>query len=138
MHALLAPVPGKPFLSLVLPQPPSANRLWRSGRTWGGQRVTHPSDEYKAWLTEAGWEAKRQAGACAIRGPYAMALSVPPSRRDLDNNVKPVGDLLQSVGLIENDRHLHCLLVAFDAGQGARTVRVELWPLTTAPSPQTS
>lgn len=88
------------MIVLNLPHPPSANRLWRRARK-GMMR----SAEYCAWLTEAGWEAKRQRPG-QISGPYKISIhAVRPDkrRRDIDNLIKPVGDLLQSLGVIEDD-----------------------------------
>ena len=48
---------------LRLPVPPSANRLWRSGR-----RRVFRSPEYVAWLVEAGWRSKAQCPANGLRG----------------------------------------------------------------------
>lgn len=88
------------MIELHLPYPPSANRLWRRARK-GMMR----SDEYCRWLTEAGWTARSQRPG-KICGPYKLSIhAVRPDRRarDIDNLIKPVGDLLQSLGVIEND-----------------------------------
>jgi crossover junction endodeoxyribonuclease RusA len=87
-------------IQLHLPYPPSANNLWT--RTKRGMRRT---DEYLAWLDEAGWRVKEQR-AGAIRGPYKISINaVRPDKRqrDLDNILKPCSDVLQHVGVIEND-----------------------------------
>lgn len=87
-------------VQLHLPYPPSANRLWVRARK--GMRK---SDAYSAWLTEAGWHAKAQRPT-KIDGPYKLSIhaSRPDRRtRDLDNIIKPVNDLLQAVGVINND-----------------------------------
>jgi Holliday junction resolvase RusA-like endonuclease len=82
---------------LLLSLPPSANRLWRNNRL---------SQEYRAWKDTAGWEAKTQLiGVAPIKGSFSVKIEVPANRRDLDNNVKPLLDLCQAVGAIENDRH---------------------------------
>lgn len=87
-------------IQLTLPYPPSANRLWT--RTKKGMRRT---DEYLAWLDEAGWTAKEQRVG-GIRGPYKISIHAarPDKRvRDLGNLIKATEDLLQHVGVIEND-----------------------------------
>jgi Holliday junction resolvase RusA-like endonuclease len=44
-------------------------------------------------------------GVAPIKGPFSVKIEVPANRRDLDNNVKPLLDLCQAVGAIENDKH---------------------------------
>jgi Holliday junction resolvase RusA-like endonuclease len=88
------------MIEIRLPYPVSANDLWSLTRT--GMRK---SDAYKAWLTEAGWEAKAQRPGKII-GPYKLSIhAVRPDakRRDLGNLEKAVSDLLQSLQIIEND-----------------------------------
>lgn len=82
---------------LLLSLPPSANRLWRNNRL---------SPEYRTWRDTAGWEAKTQLiGVPTIRGPFTVKVEVPANQRDIDNNLKPLLDLCQAVGAIENDKH---------------------------------
>ena len=90
------------IIELQLPYPPSANRLWRrSGRT------IHKSDEYAQWLHDAGWRAREQRiQLLAVTGPYMLSISAArPDRRkrDLDNLIKPISDLLSSIGIIDDD-----------------------------------
>jgi crossover junction endodeoxyribonuclease RusA len=87
-------------IQLHIPYPPSANRLWVRAK-----KDMRKSDEYAQWLTEAGWHVKSQKPG-AIQGPYKISVQAArpdKRRRDLDNLLKPIGDLLQSVGVIEND-----------------------------------
>lgn len=82
---------------LLLPLPPSANRLWRNNRL---------SPEYRTWKEAAGWEAKTQlVGVPTIKGAFAVKIELPPGRCDLDNMVKPLLDLCQAAGAIANDKH---------------------------------
>jgi len=93
---------------LTIPNPPSLNKLW--ARKGGGGRTK--SREYRAWLTAAGWEVRRQAvGMPALACRYDMTLNVPISRRDTDNWPKPIGDLLQMAGVVTNDGNIHRLSV---------------------------
>ena len=81
---------------LLLSLPPSANRLWRNNRL---------SQEYRSWKDTAGWEAKTQLiGVAPIKGAFAVRIEVPANRRDLDNSCKPLLDLCQAVGVIEDDK----------------------------------
>lgn len=87
-------------IQLHIPSPPSANALWVRARK--GMRR---SDRYMAWLTEAGWHVKAQKPK-SIEGPYCIRLHAArpdKRRRDLDNILKPVSDLLQHVGVIKDD-----------------------------------
>lgn len=92
---------GPPTLILHLPVPPSANRMWRK---LPNRKRPIISPEYQQWLTEAGWEARRQlVGVPTIAGRFRAEIHVPHSRRDLDNWAKPLFDLAQRAGAIRND-----------------------------------
>jgi crossover junction endodeoxyribonuclease RusA len=86
-------------LSLTLPMPPSMNSLWRSNRG----RV-HRSEEYRSWLTQAGWTIKEQKPA-AIHGwvKVHIAAAIPSNRRDLDNLTQPLLNLITAHQLIDDD-----------------------------------
>lgn len=93
-------------LTVRLPYPPSANRLWRNVR---GRTIRSP--EYDAWLEAAAWEVARivsmQHDRKGVAGPYGLTVRVcPPDRRhrDLDNLIKPLSDALAKGGAVENDR----------------------------------
>ena len=89
-------------ITIFVPPPPSANRMFGRRLTKRGKRLLTP--EYMAWRDSAGWEAKRQLiGVPRIDGRFDVSIEVPVSRKDLDNHVKPLLDLCQRVGLISND-----------------------------------
>jgi crossover junction endodeoxyribonuclease RusA len=84
-----------------LPFAPSVNRLWRMGR---GKKM-YKSKVYEDWI-----------GVCRvliykgkhipIMGHYQLTIeAVRPDkrRRDIDNLIKAVSDVLQDTGLIEDD-----------------------------------
>jgi crossover junction endodeoxyribonuclease RusA len=88
------------LVELTLPLPPSANAIWRSNRGH-----VHKSAAYKAWLTEAGWEVRSQHPD-KIEGAYRLSIEATrpdKRRRDIDNLIKPVSDLLCFVGINEDD-----------------------------------
>jgi Holliday junction resolvase RusA-like endonuclease len=95
----------KPHISttIELPIPPSVNGLWFNAPGRGRMRT----DEYRAWLNEAGWLLKEQR-VVRIHGTAGMELRVGLSnrRRDVDNVIKPFGDLLQANGVIRNDQDI--------------------------------
>lgn len=107
---------------LHLPYPPSANRLWRNFR---GR--TCKSREYTDWLIAAGMAARTQRQP-KISGAYKLSLTaVRPDRRrrDLGNLEKPVSDLLQSIGVIDDDCYAEMIVSRWvTIGEGI-TVRVE-------------
>jgi crossover junction endodeoxyribonuclease RusA len=89
------------MISLSLPYPPTTNNLYRN--TGGRGRVK--TEHYKAWLNEAGWLVKAQRPA-PLPGRYRLSLvaTAPDARRrDVDNLLKPVSDLLKACGVIEED-----------------------------------
>lgn len=97
-------------VSLTLPYPPSANRIWRSV---GGRNIK--SAEYRQWL-EAGHRAIAAQKPQRIDGAYRLSLVVnrPDNRRrDLSNVVKPLEDLLQAAGVIRDDADCIRLMVCW-------------------------
>ena len=97
--------------TLDLPLAPSVNALWRANRG----RV-HRSARYVAWQKEAGWELLRQkpkrlAGKVLI----SIAAGRPDKRRrDVDNLVKPLPDLLVAHQVIEDDAGVAAVDVRWD------------------------
>lgn len=110
-----------PVVEIILPYPPSVNKIWV--RAYKGMRL---SDRYQKWLNDAGLMAKAQR-AGRINGAYSLMIHAKrPDRkkRDLDNIIKPISDLLVKIGAIEDD-HLCEMLSArwVTSGEGV-TVRI--------------
>ena len=97
--------PERPTIILQLPCPPSLNALWHQPPGFR-RRIRTP--EYTRWITEAGWEARRQLVATpTILGAFDASITVPiKSRRDRDNWGKSIFDLCQSIGAVSNDSGL--------------------------------
>ena len=95
----------QPVVVIHFPRPPSANRMFLRQMTRRGHRDLTP--EYKAWRDEAGWAVKMQiVGLETITCRFNIVVEVPRSSRvDLDNNLKPILDLAQNMGIISNDRN---------------------------------
>lgn len=94
----------RPAIILTLPKPPSTNALWVS--VPGKARVR--SEVYRRWIRTAGWEVRRQfVGQEALACRFNVELHVPVSRRDSDNWIKPVLDLLQTCNVVTNDGNQH-------------------------------
>ena len=92
-------------MRLTLPLPPSANAYWRS--------IPH-GNSCRAILSKAGRKYKASAEYALsaqrtelLTGPVAVTFTVffPNKRGDLDNRIKPAGDVLQGFAY-ENDRQI--------------------------------
>lgn len=107
---------------MQLPFPVSTNAIWSRTRT--GMRK---STKYTAWLTEAGLIAK-QYRAYSVVGKYNLYLAAtrPDKRkRDIDNLIKSVSDLLVSIGLVGDDSDCEMVSARWvTSGEGV-SVRVE-------------
>ena len=99
----------RPSACLLLPYPPSVWRLYA-----GKGKNRHKSDAYRTWLDEAWLAVQRQPRQPALSGPVSMdiALGRPDKRRrDLDNPLKAIADLLVSAGVLEDDSQVEKLNV---------------------------
>lgn len=82
--------------------PPSVNRIWRHG---SGRTYRIPA--YAKWLNAMGLIAKGQMrGQPTWDAPVKVSILMrrPRKNSDLDNRIKPLLDLLQSAGVIANDK----------------------------------
>jgi Holliday junction resolvase RusA-like endonuclease len=97
---------------LIIPPPPSVNALFSNVAGKGRVR----SAKYKQWATAAGWKLQSQRAnwpALAEGQPYAVALRLPMDYRcDIDNAAKGPLDLLVSLGIVPDDKHLVTLLIS--------------------------
>lgn len=94
--------------------PPSANRIWRNvnGRTL-------KSAEYRAWKEAQEWAVRAQKEPTVL-GAYSAHIMVnrPDNRRrDLDNLLKPISDVLVSAGIVEDDALCQSLKIEWVKGQ---------------------
>lgn len=110
------------MVELQLTRPPSANHLWVRARK--GMRK---SDAYVAWLMLAAIEARQQTFK-RVSGPYKLTVSASRPdrrRRDIDNLIKPVSDLLVHIRAIDDDSDCEMVLARWvTTGEGVN-VRVE-------------
>ena len=89
-------------MRIVLPLPPSINRLWRTTKSGGMYR----SPKYAAWRTAAIWQTAVQVKDGGIKGRYKVVFHfVRPDKRqrDLDNLLKAAMDVLVTAKVVEND-----------------------------------
>jgi Holliday junction resolvase RusA-like endonuclease len=90
------------MITLVLPFPPSVNRLWRTTKGGGMYR----SKQYSEWRTRAMWQISAQARGRHVSGTYKLTIhAVRPDKRkrDLGNLEKAVSDILVSQNIVEDD-----------------------------------
>lgn len=90
------------MIRIVLPFPPSVNRLWRTTKGGGMYR----SPEYTVWRKHAEWAIAAQVKGKHITGEYTLEIAaVKPDkrRRDLGNLEKAISDILQHCKVIEDD-----------------------------------
>lgn len=107
----------------VVPMPPSVNGLWLNVPGRGRAKT----DAYRAWLQEAGWLIRAQRPR-PISGYVALSLraGIAPRRRDLDNLLKPICDLLVQMGVIEDDSRIADLRARWDRDTPSGQVVVAL------------
>ena len=86
--------------------PPSVNHIY--GRGAGGK--VWRTEDYMTWANSEGWTLKAQlAKQPKFSGPVYIvcAMKRPRTNSDIDNRLKGIGDLLQSIGAIANDKHIY-------------------------------
>ncbi len=103
----------QPGCSVLLPYPPSANRLWRFVP---GQPRPLKSEAYRAWLKAAQAEC---VGVRRVNGPFHITiLATRPDRRarDIDNLAKPTLDALKGIAF-EDDALCQSLRISWSASE---------------------
>lgn len=111
---------------LTLPFPPSMNRLWRVP---AGGGKPYRSDRYRTWIRAAGNELKAQRPG-RVAGPFAIVVEIGrPDRRkrDADNALKAVLDLLEAHRVIDNDSLQRRTTVQWTEGIVGARVTVTAW-----------
>lgn len=101
--------------TLVVPAPPSANRIWRSTP---GSTQPRRSKEYLTWLNEAGWMIREQMarGDCEkVSGRVVVLIGVEREslNADIDNRCKAMLDLLVKQKVIDDDRYVTGVALAW-------------------------
>lgn len=90
---------------VILPVPPSANRMTRFSK--GAGKVAYSTGEYRRWLAAASLQIMASRRGRCFSGPVKVliALRRPHPLADLDNfTVAQSFDALQKGGVITNDR----------------------------------
>ena len=120
-------------VSFTLSKPFSANRMYNTRRLRSGH--INLSTDYRKWRDREGWLVKTQLVGCPqIACRYEMRVVLPPTRMADDNPIKPIGDLMQHIHLITNDRNMHGHTVEHDPTRSdvlvVLTLRPDLPPRT--------
>lgn len=98
---------NRTMLEILLPYPPSANKLWTVGRSANGRGRTIASAEYSNWLRLVQVWAWRNGGFPRLDAPmYDVEIVFFPPRRgkiDVDNRNKAILDALTRLGVWKDD-----------------------------------
>ena len=115
------------MISIVLPVPPTTNKLWAPVRTRNGARIVART-AYSDWKAMAKREVEAQREGAAITGEFRAAILAPEGAYDADNLIKPTLDACQAGGAIKNDKH--CRGGSWDVDDTrAGTVLIVLTPI---------
>lgn len=89
------------MIEVTLPLPPPLNQTYKTGKG-----NFYKSDKVKAWITEAGWEIKKQLKKYKpIKKPTCLTMTVYYKREvDIDAHLKSTLDLLEKMQIVENDK----------------------------------
>jgi len=104
------------MIRLILPFPPSINRLWRASK---GGRV-YRSGEYAGWRSVSLWRLREQMRMSypgqSVEGAYRLTVrAVKPDRRrrDLGNLEKAISDIIVAAGIVEDDHLCQQIVLAW-------------------------
>lgn len=116
-------------ITFTLDAPPSVNRVWRHA----GTRV-YKDTRYVAWQRTAGRQVMaKRPGRFPPGTQVAVIIRAGKAKRarDLDNYGKGILDLIQSLGIVDNDRNVSDLRLAWDTGIEPGRVQVEIRAIET-------
>lgn len=117
--------PVADIVQIELPYPVSTNALWMRSSTTG-QLVKSP--RYATWFRSAGNELALQRPG-RIEGKYSLEVLVErkSGRRDIDNTIKSISDLLVDHQVIEDDSLAQRVTIEWsDTAKGA-WVTIRKW-----------
>lgn len=119
------PPEGEPAARFTVPVCPSTNNLYVPRRDGKGRAKT---STYKAWELEAGWQINLQSPDKTLPALKRVVVLIEAPfnyTRDIEN-VKPVCDLLKTMGIILDDRYVETFCVTRIKGDH---MIVSLWPI---------
>jgi len=106
---------GPDTFTAIIPVPPSTNSLYRNVEGVGRVKT----NDYKKWQKDAQAVLLRHVCQGVKFGKVPVRVRVIPpfnGRRDLDNTLKAVGDVLVSSGMIASDRMTTIQEITAEAG----------------------
>jgi len=110
---------------LNLPEPPSVNAAYRN--TAKGRAKTR---SYRNWESECLWMIKG-AKPGIVAGPFTVVLFLSEkTRKDVDNCLKPVLDLLGKVGVTEDDSRCYTVASTMSPDVTVGRCRIAIRPKT--------
>lgn len=114
------------LVDILLPTPPSSNALFYN-REEGGRGKTK---QYEDWIAEAGWKLAQQRPG-RIAGAYEIELRVfrpaDGRRRDLDNIIKPLSDLLVRMKVVSDDSQCQRIVLSWRSDDTGVRVILKPW-----------
>lgn len=114
-----------PLFSIVLPYPPSANRLWK----FRGGRRPYKSKQYTDWTNKVLILCLGKKKF--ISGHYHIMIEAgrpDRRRRDLGNLEKPISDAMQEAGVVGDDCLALSIMSVWEESMEKKGVRVSIWP----------
>ncbi len=121
-----APPEGEPAVRVTCPICPSTNNLFTDRRgSFAAGRIK--STKYRQWCHDAGWAIQSQKHT-RVLGLVAVLIEAPLARRrDVDNALKPLLDLLVDLRIIEDDNRVDDLRIVRTT-EGDQ-MRISIWPI---------
>ena len=113
-----------------IPIPPSANDMYKMTINRGGKgkyrRVR--TKEYERWRSRAAWVVASQVfDHLRRKTPFTMSIRVNLDHRgDIDNRIKPLLDMLQYAGVVQDDRYCDRILIMRDQTLPEDTAAAEI------------
>jgi crossover junction endodeoxyribonuclease RusA len=102
------------MLNFRLEWPPTVNTYWRSTYKHGGGVKVLLSEKGRKYKESANIELLKQGVKRGITGRVEVLIEAyPPDyrKRDLDNILKPLLDVMEDYGVFENDEQIDVLMV---------------------------
>lgn len=122
------PIADREAITLDLAFPPSVNNLFANG-----SKGRFTTQQYKDWQLHAGWKILAERPG-RMPGPVKVTLQYEEKtgRRDLDNLIKPVLDLLVKHNVIDGDHRSVVREIGASWSMGVQGVRILIEPARAA------
>lgn len=122
------PITNKGAVTVDLPFPPSVNNLFANG-----SKGRFPTQQYRDWQTSAAWKLLADKPP-RVPGPIKVSFEYEEKhgRRDLDNLLKAVLDLLVKHNIIDGDHRTVLRGITASWSNKVHGVRVTIEPAAAA------